>query len=229
MITSMPSSRARSTSVDGGDPAVDREQQADAGGRDPLERLDTDAVALLEAARQVPLDVGAELLQHQDGERRRADAVDVVVAVDADPLAGGDRLLDPVAGRLHVAQQERVVGGAVLLHERARALRRRRARGGSAPRRWCAERPAPPARASAVVLGAPGECPAVDPRTSHARNAPGRRSAQQRGQTPLLHARTCAVNTGSDPVFTGGRCAGSRAPGCRRRRALPGSRSRRRS
>ena len=31
------------------------QQQADAAGRDPLERLDADAVALLEAARQVPL------------------------------------------------------------------------------------------------------------------------------------------------------------------------------
>ena len=52
-----------------------------------LERVARDAVALLEPARQVPVDVGAELAQEQDGERGRADAVDVVVAVDADARA----------------------------------------------------------------------------------------------------------------------------------------------
>ena len=55
-----------------------------------LERAAADAVALVEAARQVPLDVGADLAQDEDREHRGADAVGVVVAVDADALARRD-------------------------------------------------------------------------------------------------------------------------------------------
>ena len=62
-----------------------------------VERLAGDAVALLEAARQVPVDLGAELAEDEDGERRRADPVDVVVAVDADPRPGRDRGADALA------------------------------------------------------------------------------------------------------------------------------------
>ena len=55
---------------DGGDPAVDGEQEPAALLREPRDRLARDAVALLEAARQVPVDLGAELAQ-----RRTASAV----------------------------------------------------------------------------------------------------------------------------------------------------------
>ena len=82
---------------DGRDAAVDGEHEPAALVGEPLERAAADAVALVEAARQVPVDVGAELAQQQHGERRRGDPVDVVVAVDADPPARGDRRADPLA------------------------------------------------------------------------------------------------------------------------------------
>ena len=91
------------------DPAVDSHEQAATLVGEPGDRVAGDAVALLEAARQMPLDLGAELPQGQDGERRGADAVDVVVAVDADPLPAGDRGADPLDRDRHVAEQERIV------------------------------------------------------------------------------------------------------------------------
>ena len=49
--------------VDCGDPAVDRQDEAAPFRGQARERLACDAVALLEAARQVPVDLGAELAQ----------------------------------------------------------------------------------------------------------------------------------------------------------------------
>ena len=95
--------------VDGRDPAVDGQHEAAALVGEPVERLAGEAVALVEAARQVPVGVGAERAQRQDGECRRADPVDVVVAVDADALARGDRRANRLDGRAHVAEQEGVV------------------------------------------------------------------------------------------------------------------------
>jgi hypothetical protein len=57
----------------------------------------------------MPLDLGTELTQHEDRQHRCADAVDVVVAVDADALAGRDRGVDLLDGVLHVAQEVRIV------------------------------------------------------------------------------------------------------------------------
>ena len=71
---------------DRGDPAVDGEDEGAPVTGQPVERLARDAVPLLEPAREVPGDVRAELPQDEDGERRGADAVRVVVAVDADAL-----------------------------------------------------------------------------------------------------------------------------------------------
>ncbi len=73
--------------LDRSDSAVDRDHECAALLGEPCDRLARDAVALVEAARQVPADVRAELAQADDRERRGADPVDVVVAVDADPLA----------------------------------------------------------------------------------------------------------------------------------------------
>ena len=104
------------------DPAVDGNEQAAAFVGEPRDRDVRDAVALLEAARQMPLDVGAERAQRQNGERRGADAVHVVVAVDADPLAGGDCRVDPVDRNGHVPEQERIVWLDLAGDERARLL-----------------------------------------------------------------------------------------------------------
>ena len=108
---------------DGRDPAVHGEEKPAALVGEPFERLAGDAVALLEAAREVPVDVCAEVAQRGDRERGRADPVHVVVAVHADPASGGDRLADRVTGLLHRAEQERIVAGIGRAQERA-CLRR---------------------------------------------------------------------------------------------------------
>ena len=107
---------------DGGDAAVDGEDQLHALLGQARDRRRRDAVALLEPARQVPADVGADLPQRQHGERRRADAVDVVVAVDADPLVPLDRRPQALHGRRHVAEEQRIVGDALGLEERPGAV-----------------------------------------------------------------------------------------------------------
>ena len=72
--------------LDRRDAAVDGDHEVDAIRREQLDRLDGEAVALLEAARQAPFDVCADLPQGQHGQGRRRDPVHVIVAVDADPL-----------------------------------------------------------------------------------------------------------------------------------------------
>ena len=129
--------------LDRGDRAVDGHQQracrAPPGAR-PSPRA---ARSRPGAVGQVPVDVGAQRAQRAHAGRRRADAVDVVVAVDGDPRARRmwrsdqlDRLVDP---------GERG-GGASSLggQERARARRLARAPGARAPAR--ARRSAPSSR-----------------------------------------------------------------------------------
>ena len=106
-----------------GDAAVDGDQQPGAGRRQRLDARDRDAVAVLEAAGQERLDLGAQQPQHLDRERRGAHAVDVVVAVHDDRAAGGDRALDQRAGLGHVAERERIVQRAVAVEERLRGGR----------------------------------------------------------------------------------------------------------
>ena len=106
-----------------GDAAVDGDQQPGAGGCQRLHGADGDAVALLEATGQERLDLAAQEPQHLDGERRGADAVDVVVAVDDDRPACRDRTLDQRTGLGDVAQRERIVQRAVALEERPRRVR----------------------------------------------------------------------------------------------------------
>src|SRR5687767_12432923 len=108
--------------LDGGDAAVDGEHEATPLVSQARERLALDSVALLEAARQVPDDVGAELAKDEDGEGRGADAVSVVVAVDADSFAVGDGPQDRLAGGRHVAEAKRVVAGKVSCEEPPRLL-----------------------------------------------------------------------------------------------------------
>ena len=108
--------------LDGSDPAVDGEDERAAVVRQARQRLARHPVALLEAAGQVPLDVRAQVAQGRHGQRGRADAVHVVVAVDADPPARRDRLADQRARGLDVPEQERVVPGRLRGQEGARRL-----------------------------------------------------------------------------------------------------------
>ena len=79
---------------DRGDAAVDGQHEVESLLGEPRERAGVQPVALFEARRQMPRHVCSELAQEQDGERGRADAVGVVVAVDADACAALDRSAD---------------------------------------------------------------------------------------------------------------------------------------
>ena len=104
---------------DGRDPAVDGEDEPAPLVREPRERLAADAVTFVEATRQVPCDLGAELAQQEDGQRRGGDAVDVVVAVHADPATLFHGCADVRARGLHVAEEERVVRGLLAVEKAA--------------------------------------------------------------------------------------------------------------
>ena len=80
------------------DAAVDGDEQRGAVARDPLDRLDAQAVAL-GAAGQLPGRVGAQRAQRPDHHGRGADAVHVVVAEHQDPRAGLDVAQHQLAGR----------------------------------------------------------------------------------------------------------------------------------
>ena len=103
----------------GRDPAVDGEDEPAALVRESGQRLAANAVALVEAAREMPGDVRAELGQEEDGEGRGGDAVHVVVAEDADPPPIFHRGTDPVAGGLPCRQAE--MGRAAGARRRGRA------------------------------------------------------------------------------------------------------------
>ena len=90
MIRSTPSSRARRGRVGAADAAVDRDDQRDAVGVQPLDRRRLQAVAVAQPLRDEVHDVAAEHLQRAAQDHRRGDAVDVVVAVDRDPLLARD-------------------------------------------------------------------------------------------------------------------------------------------
>ena len=94
---------------DGRDPAVDGQDEVEALLGEAGQCLAVEAVPLLEARRQMPGDVGPHLAQQQDGQRRRADPVGVVVAVDADALARLDRGTERGDSLSHVAEPEWVV------------------------------------------------------------------------------------------------------------------------
>ena len=116
--------------LDGGDAAVDGQDEPAALVGETVERLAREAVALVEAARQMPVRVGAERAQRQNGERGGADPVDVVVAVDADALAL--RRSPPESCRRPRACPRAETGRAAAAPRRGRQrpLRGRRSRGG---------------------------------------------------------------------------------------------------
>ncbi len=92
-----------------GDPAVDGDQELRAAVAQAVDRRGGEAIAIVLAARDQPVAVGAELAQRPNRDRRRADTVDVVVAVDGDPLAARDRVADLRHDLVHAVEQEGVV------------------------------------------------------------------------------------------------------------------------
>ena len=88
------------------DPAVDRDQQVGALFADRADALDREAVAGGVAVRQDDLErvPGREQADHPGEDARSGDAVEVVVAVDRDPLATGDRVGESPSRRLGPGQ-----------------------------------------------------------------------------------------------------------------------------
>jgi hypothetical protein len=91
------------------DPAVDGHEQVHSGRREPLHRGGREPVAVVEAARDLPGGIGAERTQGADEDRRRADAVHVVIAVHGDPGPALNVSEDQVAGGREPRERERIV------------------------------------------------------------------------------------------------------------------------
>ena len=72
--------------VGAADAAVHRHDQRDALGVQPLDRRRLQSVAVAQPLGDEVHDVGAEQLERAAQDHGRGDAVDVVVAVDRDPL-----------------------------------------------------------------------------------------------------------------------------------------------
>ena len=121
--TSMPERARERDLLDRGDRAVDRDQQVRAARGQLLDRRAREPVAVVDPARQVPVDVRAERAQRAHEDRGRAHAVDVVVAVDGDPRPALDVLEDPP--RRPSPAPARPPSGCALAggQERARGLR----------------------------------------------------------------------------------------------------------
>ena len=105
MIRSRPSRRARRSLLDGGDAAIDRQQQVRLAVAPGADGVGVQPVAFLDAMGHVIGHFGAQHFQAQPEDRRAGHAVDVIIAVDDDPLAGGQGVVDSPHG-LGAARQE---------------------------------------------------------------------------------------------------------------------------
>ena len=91
------------------DAAVDRHDDIDLVGMEPIDRGRLEPVAVAQPFGNEVDHLPAEHLERPPQDDGRGDAVDVVVAVDRDPLAARQRPLEPRHGAVHVRQQKRVV------------------------------------------------------------------------------------------------------------------------
>ncbi len=111
--------------LDRGDRAVDGDQQVGPACGEPLDGRGGEPVAVVDAARQVPVDIGVERAQRAHEHGRGRHPVDVVVAVDGDPRPALDVRQDAVRGLPQAAergQRMALLGG----QERARDVRGRK-------------------------------------------------------------------------------------------------------
>ena len=88
MIRSSPKLAGRLRLVDAGDAAIDRDHHLRSLPGERGERLAIQAVAFFEPMRHVVADVRAQQRQALPQQAGGRHAVDVVIAVDDDPLAG---------------------------------------------------------------------------------------------------------------------------------------------
>ena len=109
MIRSTPSSRARLAASMPRMPQSTETISDTPSSVQPLDRGRLQAVAVLQPLGNEMDDVAAEHFERAAEDDGRGDAVDVVVAMDRDPLAPRDRLLEPLDRRHHAGQLERIV------------------------------------------------------------------------------------------------------------------------
>ena len=143
---------------DAADAAVDGNDQRDAVGVQPLDGRRLQAVAVAQPLGNEMDDVAAEHLERATEDDGRRDAVDVVVAVNGDPLAAGDGLLEPLDRRRHAGQLERIVQ---VIQRRVKEppgeVRDRQSRAGTAAARPSDAGRAPP-RAQTPAPSSHGRC-----------------------------------------------------------------------
>ncbi len=77
--------------LDRGDAAIDGDQELGPTLRELLDVVGAQPVPVRDPVRDQPVALGAQLAQRADQDRRRADAVDVEVAMDGDPPAVANR------------------------------------------------------------------------------------------------------------------------------------------
>ncbi len=88
--------------------AVDRHDQLHALAVQPFDGGGLQAVAVGQPFGNEVADVGAQQLQRAAKDDGRGDAVDVVIAVNGDPLPSGNRGQQPPDRAVHVGEQKRV-------------------------------------------------------------------------------------------------------------------------
>ena len=109
MIRSTPSSRARAAASLPRIPQSTDTISETPFAVQPVDRRRLQAVAVPQALGDEVHDVAAEHLERAAQDDRRGDAVDVVVAVDRDPLAPREGALEPLDRAAHVGEPEGIV------------------------------------------------------------------------------------------------------------------------
>ena len=108
-----------------GDAAVHGDQQAGSLAVQALDGVDAQAVAVLDAARDIVQHIGAPALEIVHQNTGGGDTVHVVVAEHGDPLVVGQRPLHPLHSLVHVGHEEWAVGQARLMLQKGGGLLRR--------------------------------------------------------------------------------------------------------
>ncbi len=97
------------------DAAVDGDQQAHALGRELVDRVGVEAIALAQPVRDIGPDLAAHRLDRLHQQRDCRDSIGIEIAVDHDRLALGDRRRNTAGRGIHTAHQERIVQATLVV------------------------------------------------------------------------------------------------------------------
>ena len=95
--------------LDGGDAAIDGDDQRATAAVGVVDRVERQPVAVAGAVRNPELDLGAQVAQRRVEQIGRGDAVHVVIAVHQDPLAVRDPAVNAFHGAVQVEQRRGIV------------------------------------------------------------------------------------------------------------------------